>query len=251
MKNLRFAFVADLLFYSACAFVLGLSVLRFYRMPLWLSLICSAALALAVGGLAFLFMYQSQNKKFLNKKQREEREALLLHLTLEKPERVRAALLSAYLADGKDAHCEREILSVEGVPLVPLFTMEPVGADEIAQLLRGFGKEPFSVVCNALTPEAEKLLASFGIKAVCGEEVYALFSRTNTMPDPLICGEIPRKTVKQKLRRSFSKSNARPFFVSGSLLLVMSLFTLFPLYYVISGGILLLCAVTVRLFGYA
>lgn len=251
MKNFRFALAADLFFYSSCAFVLCLSILRFYRMPLWLALICSAAVALAVGGLIFLLMYRSVNKKLLSKKQREEREALLLHLTLEKPERVRAALLSAYCADGKNAHCEREVLSVDGVPLVPLFTMEPVGADEIARLLREFGKTPFCVVCNALTPEAEKLLASFAIQAVRGEEVYALFSRTNTLPEPLICGEIPRKTVKQKLRRSFSKSNARPFFVSGSLLLVMSLFTFFPLYYVISGGILLICAVAVRLFGYA
>ncbi len=251
MKNFRFAELSDLLFYTACAFVLSLSILRYYGAPLWLSLVCAALITLAAGGIVFLLLYRSNRKKFLSKKEREEKEALLLHLTLEQPERVRAALLSALVADGRAAHCEKDVLSVDGTELVPLFTMEPVGADEIALLLRKYGKEPFSLACNALTADAEKLLTSFGIQALRGEEVYSLFSRTNTTPSPLICGEIPRKTVRQKLRRSFSKGNARPFFVSGALLLIMSLFTFFPLYYVISGGILLFCAVAVRLFGYA
>lgn len=243
--------VADLLFYSACAFFLSLGILRFYRVPLPLSLLCAVLIALAAGGFVFLLLYRSRRKRYLNKKERESREALLLHLALEKPENVLRQLLAAYLADKKEARLQEDALLVDGVQTVPLFTMEPVGADEIALLLRRFGKEPFTVLCNALMPEAEKLLASFGVASVQGDGVYALFARTDTLPSPLICGEILRKTVKQKLRRTFSKSNARPFFVSGILLLVMSLFTFFPLYYVISGGILLLCAVTVRLFGYA
>lgn len=251
MKSLSFALVADLLFYSACAFLAAVGVLRFYGAPLWLALVCAAAIALAVGGIAFLLMYRSRHKKYLTKKEREAREALILHLTLEKPERVRAALLSAYLADGKNAHCEGDTLAVDGVPVVPLFTMEPVSADEIARLLREYGKEPFCVACNSLSADAEKLLSAFGIAATGGDEIYSLFSRTETVPDPLICGEIPRKTAKQKFRRSYSKSNARPFFVSGALLLLMSLFTFFPLYYVIAGSVLLFCAVAVRLFGYA
>ncbi len=251
MKKFRFAFFADLLFYGACAFLFSLVLLRFYGVPLWLSLLTAGMLAIAVDGVAFLLMYRADRKKYLGKKEREERDALLLHLALERPERVRAALLSAFLADGKNAHCEGDDLSADGLPLVPLFTMEPVGADEIARLLRAYGKTPFSLACNALTADAEKLCLAFGIAVYRKDEIYALFSRTGTTPSPLICGEIPRKTVKQKLRRSFSKNNARPFFVSGALLLIMSLFTFFPLYYVISGGILLFCSVALRLFGYA
>lgn len=107
------------------------------------------------------------------------------------------------------------------------------------------------MVCNALTPEAEKLLLSFGRQAICADEIFALFERTQTTPSPLICGAIPRVTAKQKLRRSFSKKNARPFFVSGLLLLIMSLFTFFPIYYLVTGSILLVSAVCIRAFGYA
>lgn len=243
--------IADILFYGFCAFIFSLCILRYFRLPLWLCLLLAICLSLAAGGIAFLLLYTKSRKQLLGKREREEREKLLLHLTLEKPERVRAALLSAFSADGRDAHCEGERLSLDGKPLVPLFTMEPVGADRLARLLREFGKEPFSVACNALSADAEKLAEGFAVEVLRGDDVYRLFSRTETTPEPLICGEIPRKTAKQKLRRTFSKTNARPFFVSGILLLLMSLFTIFPVYYILTGSILLFCAVAVRLFGYA
>lgn len=251
MKKLPLPIIADILFYSTAMgfFVLGL--LRYFRMPLALCIVLALAFAFATGCFIALFLLGRNRKKWLTKKQRDERDALMLHLTLEKEERVRAALLSAYGADGKEVHCENDGLLADGKLLIPLFTMQPVSADEVARLLRTHSTQPFTLVCNALSPEAEKLLASFGRDAVRADEVYALFTRTQTTPSPLICAEIPRKTVRQKLRRSFSKTNARPFFVSGLLLLAMSLFTIFPTYYVVTGSILLVASVLVRAFGYA
>ncbi len=250
MNKFSFAVLSDILFYAFSAFVLALSLLRFYRAALWLSLLTATLVFFAVGALSALFLLRKRQKKILGKREHDAREALMLHLALEKPERVRAALIAAFLAEEKNAHCEGDVLRVDDLPLIPLFTMEPVGADAVANLIRNFGKD-FSLACNSLTEDAVKLIRTFGIKAQCGDEIYALFTRTGTTPDPLICGEIPRKTGKQKLKSAFSKTNARPFFASGSVLLLMSLFTLFPLYYVISGSILLLCSVVVRLFGYA
>ena len=251
MKKLNFPLIADILFYTICSFVFSFCIMRYYRIPLWISFTIAGLIALAMGAVSFLLLYTCYNRRLLSKKEWEARDALLLHLALEKPERVRASLLSAYLADEKDAHCEGEELCVDNIPVVPLFSMEPISADEIAKLIRRFGKSPFTVACKSLTAEAEKLLVSFGIKAIRGDEIYSLFTRTETIPDPLICGEIPRKTIKQKLRRSFSKSNARPFFISGILLLLMSLFTFFPIYYIVTGSILLLCAVSVRMLGFS
>lgn len=84
-----------------------------------------------------------------------------------------------------------------------------------------------------------------------GEEIYALFSRTDTIPETLICGEIPRRTARTRLRIAFSKRNAYPFFVSGAGLLVMSLFVFFPIYYLVTGSLLLIASVCIRAFGYA
>lgn len=198
-----------------------------------------------------MLLHTKHRKRQLGKKETEEKNAFMLHLALERPERVRALLLSAFGKDGKDAHCEKDELCIDGVTVVSSFTMQPVSADEVAQLIRLYGEEPFSIVCNALSPESAALLSSFGKKAILGDEVYALCKRTDCIPEKLICGEIPHRTVKTKLTRAFSKKNARPFFVSGLVLLCMSLFTLFPLYYLITGSVLLISAVAVRAFGYA
>lgn len=251
VKKIDLPLILDVLFYTACAWLFSLALLRYFRMKLPLAVLVSCLVALAIGIMVFLIEYSSHRKIKLTKRAREERDALLLHLALEKSERVRASLVAAYCAAGRQAHCSENEITVDGGTVIPLFTMQPVSADAIAYLLREHGENSFILLCNELSPEAEKLLASFGRKFVKGDDIYALFSETETMPSPLICGEIPRKTAKTKLRTAFSKRNARPFFVSGFLLLLMSLFTLFPLYYLITGSILLVCAVSVRMVGYA
>lgn len=251
MKKIDFPLVADVVFYAACTFIVSLALLRYARVPLGASLALAVLFALAAGGLVFLLLHGKHRRRALKRSELAQKNALMLHLALERAERVRAALVKAFCADGKNAHCEGDVLSADGVDVIPLFTMQPVSADDVARLIREYGKTPFRIVCNALTAESEALLSSFGIEAMRGDEVYDLFRRTDTAPSPLICGEIPRRTMKIRLERAFSRKNARPFFLGGAALLTMSLFTIFPVYYIISGSILLATSVGVRLFGHA
>lgn len=251
MKRIFLPDVLDTLFYTVAAWFLALGLLRYFRIPTGISLAVCTLLSVAVGLCSALLLSRSRTKKRLTKEEREERDRLLLHLALEKEERVRSSLLQAFLADGKRANCEEEGIRTEDALVLPLFTMQPLSADSAALLLRRHGSEEFTLACNSLTPEAEKLLFSFGKKTLRGDEVYALFKRTGTIPSPLICGELPRRSARETVRRAFSKQNARPFFVSGLLLLWMSLFSFFPLYYLISGSVLLAVSVFVRAIGYA
>ncbi len=245
-----FPVFSDTAFYSLCGWIFSLCLFRYLGLPPALAVSISALLAAAIGCGVFLLLWSRSRQKLFGKKEREKRDKLLLHLALERPERIRAALLAAYLADGKDAHCQGDALRVDEAEAVPIFTMQPVSADEIALLIKRYRETPFYILCNALSDEAEKLAADFSVPVVRGDEVYTLFARTDTMPAPLICGKIPRKTAKRTLRRIFSKKNARPFFVSGSLLLLMSLFAFFPYYYIVSGSILLLGAILIRTIGF-
>ena len=223
MKKFSLALAADVLFYSVAAWLLAVGLLRYFRAETWVCMTAATLIALAVGGGTFCLLSAKREKRLLGKKEREARDALLLHLALEKDERVRALLLTALTADGREAHCSGDALALDGNPLVPLYTMEPVSADAVAQLVRRFGSEPFTVACNALTPEAEKLL----------------------------CGDVPRRTAKTRLRAAFAKRNARPFFVSGFLLLIMSLFVIYPVYYLVTGSVLMIAAIVVRATGFA
>ena len=251
MKRFSLADIADVLFYTVSAAFVAFGILRYFRLNVWLCLLFALLFAAATCVGAGLLLSGSRQKKVKGKREKEDRDALLLHLALEKEERVRAALLSALIADGRSANLKGDVLEEDGVLLIPLFTMEPLSADTVAALLRTYGEERFTLLCNGVSAEAEKLLLRFGKGVQKGDEVYSLFARTGTTPNPLICGHLPRRTLKTSLRRSFSKENARPFFVSGLVLLFMSLFTLFPLYYLIAGCVLVVTAVVVRAVGFA
>ncbi len=242
--------VLDVLFYSVSAWFLSAGILRYFRMPLSLTVLVASLLALSVGGICAGVSLLRGRKKFLSKAERERKEKLLLHLALEREDRTVALLAKAFEADNKKVSAHEGFLTADGETIVPLFRMQPLSADAVALLLRTYGAEPFTLACNALTPEAEKLLASFGRKAMCEGEVFSLFERTNCTPEHLICGEIPRPKLRERVKVAFSKRNARPFFTGGVLLLAMSFFTVFPLYYLVAGGILLCSAVLVRTVGY-
>lgn len=251
MKKFDLPLILDTLFYAVATFCVSFGILRYFRAPTAICIAVSLLLALAAGLLFFLIAFLRHRKRALNKRECGERDALMLHLALEKPERIRALLLSAFVADGKAASCEKDALRVEDSAVIPLFGLEPVSADRVAEVLREYRDAPFTIACNMLSPEAEKLLNQFSKQAICAEELYSLLKRTETYPQQLICGDIPRRTVRTKLRRTFSKRNSRPFFVCGLLLLIMSIFVPFPLYYLITGTVLTLTAIFVRAFGYA
>ena len=251
MKKFDLPLFADTAFYAAIVWIFSLGLLRYLGVKIAVALLICTFFALATGGLTALLLSKKHKKAHLSAKEREARDGLMLHLALEKKEKVRALLLDAFTADGKNVHCQQDGLMLEGVPLIPLFSLQPVSADAVARLLRDHGEQTFTVACNSLTPEAQKLLSDFGRNAMQKDEIFALFDRTQTMPSPLICGNLPRRTARQKVRRAFSKRNAKPFFVSGFLLLIMSLFTFFPVYYIVTGGVLLITSVFVRALGFA
>lgn len=250
MRKIDLPLFSDVIFYTFCAFLASMAVLRYHRISFGVSLAVAILIALAAGGTSFLAISRKHRKKILGKRAQEKKEALLLHLALERPDRVKEALRQAFLADGKEVILEGDTFRGDGDDLIPLFTMEPVGADAVARILREEGEAPFVLLCNTLTPAAEHLIKTFRKRSMDGGAVFELFERTGTTPEHLICGDLPRAKWKEKLSRTFSAENCRPFFVSGSLLLGMSLFTLFPLYYVISGSVLLLIAVFMKGFGY-
>ena len=251
MKKIDFTLIADVVFYGIAVWFLSIGVLRYYRMRLPLAAILASIIALAIAGIILILFYHSRRRRRLTKKETEARDSLLLHLALEKEERVRASLVTAFLADGKSAHLQEDAIAIEDSLYVPRFTMQPLSADETAHIIRAYGREKVTILCNALTPEAEKLAHSFGIKLMRKNEIYDLFTRTKTTPDPLILADLPRKSAKRTFRRIVSKKSARPFFTSGVLLLFMSLFTFFPIYYLISGSVLTMLAIIVRFIGFS
>ena len=146
MKKIDLTLVADCAFYGFAAWFLSIGLLRYFRMQLTPAAILSSLISFSVTGVVFLLSYHRRLKKRLSKKETEAQEALLLHLALEKEERVRTALLRAFLADKKTAQCQDDALFVDGSLCIPRFTMQPLSADEVARILRAHGQKSVKIL---------------------------------------------------------------------------------------------------------
>ena len=241
-----FPVIADTVFYAICAFLLGFCALRFWGVSAPLAALICVFLALVVGTGVFFLERRSRRKKYLSAKQRAECDALLLHLSLSPPEQKAELLASALSKEGRKTELEGSSLCVDGKAAELLFCMEPASADELARAIGRHGGN-FILYCNRLSDSAESLLKRFPVEAVRGEEVYDLLKRTDAIPKELLGSVGAKKSHKEKLRAVLKKSSARPFFLSGTMLLIMSLFTLFPVYYLAAGSVLLLLSVALKL----
>lgn len=126
-----------------------------------------------------------------------------------------------------------------------MFSVEPLSADKIAEKVKRFPKREITIYCNALSPAATKLCADLKLNAVCADEVYLLFKRHGLLPEKYIC-DPPKRTFKDSLLSFTDKANGKSFILGGIGLLIFSLFTLFPIYYLISGSILTVFGLAVR-----
>lgn len=234
MKKIDFPLWSDTLFFFGCVWLAGLCVFRFYSFSVPAALILCSLTACAAATVFFLFFSKIRKKKFLSVCDREEKEMLALHLALSSEEKNRVLLAPLLAAD------EKNFL---------FFTLQPLSADEIAKTIRKTDGK-FNVYCNELSPQAQELCERFPIKIIDGIKIYTALKEKNLLPERYLCGEKQRKNKRNKLRICFRSRNARSFFISGAALLALSLFSFFPVYYLISGGILLLAALFIRIFGY-
>ncbi len=243
MKKIDFPLWSDTVFFFACAFLVTLCILRYYRIAMWLALLLAGitALSLAVG--VFSLNYLRRSKKHLLQRDREEQEKLMLHLALSSPEANRK-LFAPLLEEQKREDGEEKVYF--------LFTMQPLSADAVAEKIKNSpAGETFRIFCNALTPEAARLCERFALPVSDGSEIYALLKERGLLPEKYICGETKKRGVRERVKIGCRKKNSRSFFVSGAALLILSLFSFFPLYYVIGGCVLIFTSVLVRIFGYA
>ena len=128
-----------------------------------------------------------------------------------------------------------------------LFRLEKVTAAELRPAVVAAGRPKFALA-GAFTAAAAQLAAAFGVELWDAEKVYALVQEAGAMPDPLFA---PPPAPKRKLAFRLRRAAWRGYAFSGGFLLLFSLWAIFPIYYLVSGGLLLAAAVLVRLFGKA
>ena len=282
MKKIDLPLWSDTVCLFLCLLLFFFAVFRF-SLPLWAALLIAFAASGAAAALLFLFLRARRKKRHASEGEKAEIGRLVFHLAMSAPE-TNAALLAKCLnaaaqkngADGAaaqppDAPADENadtnapadaeggraplpyrakkdaVLFEKGRALVR-FRFEKVTADELSPLVRA-KEERKAVFAGAFTDEAKKLADSFGLRLVEAPEVYTLVKESGCMPDPLLAPPKARGGFLQKLRAGVHRRAWRGYAFAGVSLLLFSLLTIFPVYYIVSGSILLTLALLVRFFG--
>lgn len=288
MKKIDLPLWSDTVCLFLCLLLFFFAVFRF-SLPLWAALLIAFTASGAAAALLFLFLRARRKKRHASEGEKAEIGRLVFHLAMSAPETNAALLAKCLNAaaqkngaDGAaaqppdapaDANADANADTPADKPAdaeggrVPLpyrakkdavlfekgralvrFRFEKVTADELSPLVRA-KEERKAVFAGAFTDEAKKLADSFGLRLVEAPEVYTLVKESGCMPDPLLAPPKPRGGFLQKLRAGVHRRAWRGYAFAGVSLLLFSLLTIFPVYYIVSGSILLTLALLVRFFG--
>ena len=259
MKKIDLPLWSDTLCLFFCLFLFFFAVFRF-SLPLWASALIAAAAAGAAAVLLFLFLRARRKKRHEGEREKAEIEKFAFHLAMSPPER-NAKLLAESLnaaeakRNGGNAEAppapyraQKDALLCENGRALVRFRFEKVTADELSPLVRA-KEERKAVFAGGFTEEAQKLAGSFGLRLFGAPETYTLVKESGCMPQSLIAPPEKKGAFLQRLRHSVRRRAWRGYAFAGGSLLLFSVLTVFPVYYIVSGSLLLALALLIRFFG--
>lgn len=236
MRRLNLPLILDTLFASICAFLLFFTALRFYTKSPTIGLIFGIVAALLFGALGFIYISRKQRKSLLISRDEKQKKLLALHLTLS-PETYIKNLFSQCFEnseiDGKRVICG-------GQSYFFIFKMQHLSEDDVAKIIKEDVPEQKIIYCVKVAPDANILAKNFGINIIEIDEVYELLKSKNLLPEKYIYEDKKRDSIFKRIRARFSRKLCAPLFWSGLGLLALSYFTFFPIYYIVSGGLMLI-----------
>lgn len=245
MKRLNLPLILDTFFAAACAFFLFFTAIRFYTKSAVLGLIFGICAALLFGALGFLYISNKQNKSLLLSRDEKNKKLLSLHLSLSSDEYI-LGLFKKGLGDEAKIRGKRVICGEQSYFFN--FKMQPISEDDIARIIKLKTDGEKIIYCNTAAASAAALAAHFGIRINGIDEVFALLKKNNLLPEKYVYEEAAKTGFFKRIKSRFSRKLCAPLFWSGLALLGLSYFTFFPIYYIVSGGIMLILSAVALVF---
>ncbi len=129
------------------------------------------------------------------------------------------------------------------------FSASAISANEALPLLSYPTQKEIALLCGEVSADAEGFFARFSLRFSTVNELYLRLKQAELLPKTYKSAAAFEKKKKRRFQLWFQKRNARPFLTGGTMVLVTSLFTPFPYYYLVTGCAMLLTAALVRLLG--
>ncbi len=253
MKKL--AYFSDVAFAFTAAFLPSLCYLRYRQVPLLWSALVSLLFGVGASMLTWSHLKKKHATATLKASEKRQMEQLSLHLVLlsqkEKTDFFieNAPTLIGEEMQGRKLSSGKLFFDTKSQVVYCHFTLSPLTADDLTPLLSLDDTRAPVLLCNELDKTAEKLSAALSIKVLTLTEIYLKLKKSERLPKRYKGEEAFAKKKKRRFSLWIQKSNAKPFLTGGALLLLSSLFSPFPYYYLVVGFAMVMASAAVRIFG--
>lgn len=239
MKRLNLPLISDTLFTALCAFLLFFTAVRFYTKSPATGLVFGILACLLFGTLGFLYIGGKQDKKLLLSKDEKNKKLLSMHLSLSSDAYIKKLFKSAA---GEGAVIRGNAVIKGDCASYFNFKMSPLDEDDMAAVIKSRFNGKKKIYCSSVSPAAENLAENFAVETISINEVYSLLKEKNLLPEKYIYEEAKKISIIKRIKARFSRKLRAPLFWSGTALIAMSYITFYPVYYIVSGSLLLILA---------
>lgn len=239
MRRINIPLVLDTFFAGTCAFLLFFTAVRFYTKSYVWGLAFGIAALLLFGALAYVYISKRQNKNLLLSRDEKNKKLLALHLSLSTDGYIRRLFKSAL---GQTALISGQKVVCGDKAYFFFFKMQALTEDDVARVIKYRFTGDKRIFCSKASAEAAALAANFLIEITGIDGVYSLLKSQDLLPEKYVYEGGQKIGVLKRISARFTKKLCAPLFWSGTGLLVLSYFTFFPVYYIVSGSVMLILA---------
>ena len=237
MKRLNLPLVLDTVFAGICAFLLFFTAVRFYTKSAVIGLVFGVTALLLFGALSYVYISRKQNKNLLLSRDEKNKQLLSLHLSLSSDGYIKKLFCSLF---GEGAKIKGQKVLLGDTANFFNFKMRPLSEDDVARVIKHKFEGKKCIYCVKISPEAAALAGNFLIKVTGIDEVYSALKNKELLPEKYVYEGAQKIKLSQRIKARFNRRLAAPLFWSGAGLLALSYFTFFPIYYIVSGSIMLI-----------
>ena len=239
MRRLNLPLVLDTVFAGVCAFLLFFTAVRFYTKSVVIGLIFGILALLLFGALAYVYISRKQNKNLLLSRDEKNKKLLSLHLSLSTDSYIKKLFKSMF---GEGAKISGQKVLFGDTANFFNFKMQPLSEDDVARVIKYRFDGKKHIYCAKISPEAAALATNFLIEITGIDGVYSALKDKELLPEKYVCEGAKKIKFLSRIKARFSRSLAAPLFWSGIGLLVLSYLSFYPVYYIVSGSVLLILA---------
>lgn len=236
--------ISDALLAAVCAFLLFFTLTRYY-ISAAAGLAAGICAGLAAGVAAFLYIGKRHRLNYDKTTVKADAEKLAAHLAI-LPKEQSAELFEKSLSGAKETE---DGLETEDSVYFLCFKFEPATRDDMLPAARSKSQKTKYFVCCTADGKCAAFAAAAKITILDADDVYSMLKEHDALPEKYIPAVEGKSKFFARIRAKFSRRLCLPCFWSGTALLFFSYFTYFPIYYIVSGSLLLALCAAAAIFG--